>query len=106
MEHHMDTVPSENVANNKVETFSAQFSLRRDASKPMVMFIGQDKAFKQFSFLLKMWTGPKGKRPLLPEDVGRVGVIISLFICRAYDLIQELDQTVLDLVNEIRQGAR
>ncbi|KAI2490954.1 hypothetical protein MHU86_23613 [Fragilaria crotonensis] len=105
MEYHIDAVPSENVA-NIVGPFGAQLSVRRDARKPIVMFIGQDEAiFKQFSFLSKKWTGPKGERPLLPKDEG-VGVMISSFICREYGLIQSLDQTVLDSVNEIRQGAR
>ncbi len=87
--------------------FGAHSSIRRDTTKPIVNFVGQDKAiFKQFLVSLsKMWTGPKYERPLLPKDEG-AGVMISSFICREYGLIQELDPCTLDSVNEIRQGTR
>ncbi|KAI2509143.1 hypothetical protein MHU86_5262 [Fragilaria crotonensis] len=105
LEYHIDAVPFENVG-DQVGPFGAQLSVRRDTNKRTVMFIGQDEAiFKQFSFLSKMWTGPKGERPLLPKDEG-AGVMISSFICREYDLIHELDQQLLHSVNEIRQGSR
>jgi hypothetical protein len=81
MEYHIDSVPSTRVC-NLVGPFGV--SVRRDTNKPVVKFIGQDKAiFKQFSFLPKMWTGPKGERPFLPKDKG-AGVMISSFISREY----------------------
>ena len=105
VEYHVDAIPSDKLG-NLVGPFGAQLSVRRDINKPIVMFIGQDEAiFKQFSFLSKMWTGPKGERPLLPKDEG-AGVMISSFIGREYGLLQELDQRTLDLANKRRLGAR
>jgi hypothetical protein len=105
LEYHIDAVPCESVG-DQVGPFGAHLSVRRDTNKRIVMFIGQDEAiFKQFSFLSKMWTGPKGERPLLPKDEG-AGVMISSFICREYGLIHKLDQQMLHSINEIRQGAR
>jgi hypothetical protein len=53
-----------------------------------------------------MWTGPpKGERPLLPKDEG-AGVMISSFIGREYDLMQDLDQHTLNSVTTIQHGAR
>ena len=106
LEYHIDAVPCENVGNQVVVQFGAQLSVRRDTNKQIVMFIGQDEAiFKEFSFLSKMWTGPKGERPLLPKDEG-AGVMISSFICRKYGLIHELDQQMLHSINEIRRETR
>ena len=106
VEYHVDAIPNNVLAGIAVGSFGAHLSVRRDVDKPIVVFIGQDEAiFKQFSFLSKMWTGPKGERPLLPKDEG-AGVMISSFICREYGLIKELDQDTLHSVNEIRQGAR
>jgi hypothetical protein len=105
VEYHVDAIPSDKVS-SLVGPFGAMLSVRRDVNKPIVMFIGQDEAiFKQFSFVTKMWTGPKGERPLLPKDEG-AGVMISSFIGREYGLINELDQCTLDSVNEGRRGAR
>ncbi|KAI2513790.1 hypothetical protein MHU86_573 [Fragilaria crotonensis] len=105
VEYHIDSIPSDKIG-NLAGPFGGQLSVRRDMNKPIVMFIGQDEAiFKQFSFVSKMWTGPKGERPLLPKDEG-AGVMISSFIGREYGLIQELDLDTLNSVNEIRRGAR
>ena len=71
------------------------------------MFIGQDEAiFKQFSFHSKLWTGPKGERPLLPKEDEGAGVMILSFISREHGLIQELNDDTIHRINEIRQGAR
>ena len=106
VEYHIDDISREKVDNLSIGPFEAQLSVRWDINKPIVMFIGQDEAiFKQFSFLSKMWTGPKGKRPLLPKDEG-AGNMISLFIDREYGLIQELDQYTLNPVNAVQHGAR
>jgi hypothetical protein len=74
VEYHVDAIPSDaRIDNQKLALgpYGGNVSVRRDCSKPMVMFIGQDEAiFKQFSFHSKMWTGPKGERPLLPKDEG------------------------------------
>ena len=92
VEYHVDAISSETVADTVgTALFGAHLSIRRDTSKLIVIFVGQDKAiFKQFSFLSKMWTGPKGERPLLPKDEG-AGVMILSYICREYGLIRELD---------------
>ncbi len=56
------------------------------------MFIRQDEAIvMQFSFLSKMWTGPKGERPLLLNDKQGVGVMISSFIGREYPYTTSLN---------------
>ena len=71
VECHVDAIPNNILAGIAVGSFGAHLSVRRDVNKPIVVFIGQDEAiFKQFSFLSKMWTGPKGERPLLPKDEG------------------------------------
>jgi hypothetical protein len=106
VEYHIDDISREKVDNLSIGPFEAQLSVRWDINKPIVMFIGQDEAiFKQFSFLSKMWTGPKGKRPLLPKDEG-AGNMMSLFIDREYGLVQELDQYTLNPVNAVQHGAR
>ena len=106
VEYHVDDLPIDTVADLELGPFGAHLSVRRDANLPVVMFIGQDEAiYKQFLFLSKMWTGPKGERALLPKDEG-TGVMISAFINREYGLIKELDQHTLDLVNERRYGTR
>ena len=107
VEYHVDDIPSDTVADLVLGPFGAQLSVRRDVNLPIVMFVGQDEAiYKQFLFLSKMWTGPKGERALLPKDEEGAGVMISSFIDREYGLIQKLDQHTLDLVNERRYGER
>jgi hypothetical protein len=93
VEYHVDGIPSERLATLALGPFGAYLSVKRDVNKPtIVMFIGQDEAiYKQFLFLSKMWTGPKGERALLPKDEG-AGVMISSFIDREYVLIQKLEQ--------------
>ena len=109
VEYHVDAIPSDTRIDNQILALGAyggNLSVRRDSNKPIVMYIGQDEAiFKQFSFLSKMWTGPKGERALLPKDEG-AGVMISSFISREHGLIQELDEDTVHRINEIRQGAR
>jgi hypothetical protein len=106
IEYHVDDIPSETLATLALGPFGAHLSVRRDVNKPILMFIGQDEAiYKQFLFLSKMWTGPKGERALLPKDEG-AGVMISSFINREYGLIHKLEQPILDLVNERRYGER
>jgi hypothetical protein len=69
------------------------------------MIVGQDEAiFKQFLLNSKMWTGPNGKRPLLPKDEGS-GVMISSFITREHGLIREIDDYILTTVNANILGA-
>ena len=76
--------------------------MRKPADQPPVMIIGQDKAiFKQFLFVLKMWTGPNGERPLLPKDE-EAGVVISSFICREHGILREIDERTLNFVNTNR----
>ena len=108
VEYHVDAIPSDTRIDNQIlalEAYGGNLSVRRDSNKPIVMYIGQDEAiFKQFSFLSKMWTGPKGERALLPKDEG-AGVMISSFISREHGLIQELDEDTVHRINEIRQGA-
>ncbi|KAI2493895.1 hypothetical protein MHU86_20622 [Fragilaria crotonensis] len=104
VEYHVDAIPSDEKL--ALGSYGGNVSVRRDCNKPIVMFIGQDEAiFKQFSFHSKMWTGPKGERPLLPKDEG-AGVMISSFISREHGLIQELNDDTIHRINEIRQGAR
>ena len=53
--------------------FGGNLSVRKSVeSRPAVIFVGQDEAsiFKQFLFLMKMWVGSNGERPLLPKDEG------------------------------------
>jgi hypothetical protein len=104
VEYHVDAIPSDEKL--ALGPYGGNVSVRRDCNKPIVMFIGQDEAiFKQFSFHSKMWTGPKGERPLLPKDEG-AGVMILSFISREHGLIQELNDDTIHRINEIRQGAR
>ena len=107
VEYHVDAIPNNTLASIIVGgSLGANLSVRRDVDTPIVVFIEQDEAiFKQFSFLSKMWTGPKGERPLLPKDEGSEVMILSS-MCREYGLIKELDQDTLHFVNEIRQGAQ
>ena len=70
--------------------FGGNLSVRKPIDTKAVIFVGQDEAiFKQFLFLMKMWVGPNGERPLLPKDEG-TGTMISTFVCREHGLIREI----------------
>jgi hypothetical protein len=70
--------------------FGGKLSVRKPIHTKAVIFVGQDEAiFKQFLFLMKMWVGPNGERPLLPKDEG-TGTMISTFVCREHGLIREI----------------
>ena len=86
--------------------FGGNLSIRKPVDSRAVIFVGQDEAiFKQFLFLMKMWVGPNGERPLLPKDEG-TGTMISTFICREHGLIREISPEILAEVNLKRDGEK
>ena len=86
--------------------FGGNLSVRKSVDSRPVIFAGQDEAiFKQFLFLMKMWVGPNGERPLLPKDEG-TGTMISTFICREHGLIREISPEILAEVNLKRDGKK
>ena len=86
--------------------FGGNLSVRKPVDSRAVIFVGQDEAiFKQFLFLMKMWVGPNGERPLLPKDEG-TGTMISTFICREHGLIREISPEILAEVNLKRDGEK
>ena len=86
--------------------FGGSLSVRKPIDSNTVIYIGQDEAiFKQFLFLMKMWVGPNGERPLLPKDEG-TGTMVSAFVSREHGLIREISHQVLYEVNLQRAGQR
>ena len=51
--------------------FGGSLSVRKPIDSNTVIYIGQDEAiFKQFLFLMKMWVGPYGERPISQKMKG------------------------------------
>ena len=85
-------------------SFGGSLSVRKPIGSNTVIYVGQDEAiFKQFLFLIKMWVGPNGERPLLQKDEG-TGTMISAFVSQEHGLIRDISCQVLYEVNLQRAG--
>lgn len=105
VEYHIDSSPAFDERLSQLP-FGGNLSVRKPIDAKPVIYVGQDEAiFKQFLFLLKMWVGPSGQRPLLPKDEG-IGTMVSLFVSREHGIIREISDMILDEVNEQRLGKK
>lgn len=104
-EFHIDRLGIFREQLNKTTLFGGNLSVRRDKTKKPLIIFGQDEAiFKQFLFRVMQWTGPDGRRPLLPKDEGQ-GVMLSVFQSREFGFgFFHLTNEQLEQVNAFRQG--